>query len=231
MPCKKNKNCVNDIYCSDLDGTLVKGDITEGSVYCKGITEYLYSQGLVNSVKYPTYADYAKEYFRRVDLEDTGAYVMPYEIYDSELQDPAIAQYWKDTLSHYFVEYTKKYLEKKAQKGNKIWIVSASPKIYIAPIVNYMPIDKIVAIEQNKIITYGPGKIKRVQELTNKQFTGVAGYVGDSWNNDGLIMTTLRNYNKYASLQYIYHNQTLNDVLINLELYNIKRVDAYNVVV
>ena len=225
MPCKKNENSVNKIFCSDLDGTLIKGDCTEGSVYYKGIPEYLYSLGLVNSKKYPTYSDYSKEYFRRVDLEDTGAYVMPYEIYDSKTQDEAIAQYWKDTISNFFVDYTKNYLEKKAKKGYKIWIVSASPSVYITPIVNYMNIDKIVAIEPSKIISYGPGKMKRVQALTNKQLTGVAGYIGDSWNNDGLIMTTLRNYNKYASLQ------SINDVLLNLERYNIQRVDAYNVVI
>ena len=51
MSCKKN---CSKIFCSDLDGTLVKGDITEGSIYYKGIVEHLYSLGLVNSIKYPT---------------------------------------------------------------------------------------------------------------------------------------------------------------------------------
>ena len=178
-----------------------------------GIPEYLYKEGIVESKKYPTYNDYSTEYFRRVDLEDTGAYAMPYEIYDSATQDKAIAQYWKDTISKFFVNYSKNYLEKKAKKGNKIWIVQASPSVYIAPIVNYMTIDKIVAIEPGKIISYGPGKMKRVQDLTNKQLTGIAGYLGDSWNNDGLIMTTLRNYNTCASIQYIYHNQNIYDVM------------------
>jgi hypothetical protein len=40
-------------------------------------------------------------------------------------------------------------------------------------------------------------------------------------------MSTLRNYNKYASIQYIYHNQAINDVILNLKRYNIKKVDAY----
>lgn len=117
--------------------------------------------------------------------------------------------------------------KKKAKKGYKIWIVSASPLIYIAPIVNYLTIDKIVAIEPSKIISYGPGKVKRIEALTNKQLNGVSGYIGDSWNNDGLIMSTLRNYNKCAVIQYIYHNQTLNDVILNLKRYNIKKVNAY----
>lgn len=112
------KNC-SKIFCSDLDGTLVKGDITEGSIYYKGIAEHLYSLGLVNSIKYPTYADYSIEYFRRVELEDTGAYVMPYEIYDSNTQDNAIAQYWKSTISKFFVNYTKNCLKKKPKKDIK----------------------------------------------------------------------------------------------------------------
>ena len=108
MPLKKN---VNNIFCSDLDGTLVKGDVTEGSIYYKGIAEHLYSLGLVNSIKYPTYADYSLEYFRRIEFEDTGALLMPYEIYDSNTQDNAIAQYWKSTISKFFVNYTKNYLK------------------------------------------------------------------------------------------------------------------------
>ena len=31
--------------------------------------------------------------------------------------------------------------------------------------------------------------------FTNKELNGVAGYIGDTWNNDGPIMSTLRNYN------------------------------------
>jgi hypothetical protein len=43
--------------------------------------------------------------------------IKPYEIYDSDTQDNAIAQYWKNTISKFFVNYTKNCLIKKAKKG------------------------------------------------------------------------------------------------------------------
>jgi phosphoserine phosphatase len=226
---------VDNIYCSDLDGTLIKGDITEGGENFMGVPEFMYeyhydlipASGLA---LYPTYADYSKEYYRRADAYDTGAYLMPSLIYQPS-QDEVIAEYWESTISKYFVDYTKNYLTKKAGQGCNVWLVTGSSLPYVSPCANYIDIDRIVAVEPDKIISYGPGKIERMQELTNEQLTGVAGYIGDTWNNDGPIMTTIRNYNKCASLKYIYHNQEINDVMANLKKYNIKRVNAYNVVV
>jgi len=154
----------NEIFCTDNDGTLVKGDVTEGSKYFIGIPEYLYSIGQVHSVKYPTYANYAKEYFTRINLNDTGALALPYEIYD-ESQDPYIAEYWETTIQHFFVEYTYNYLKNKLNKYKQVWIVSASPLVYLKPIIKYLPVTRIVAVEPNKIITYGPGKVQRLQEF------------------------------------------------------------------
>jgi hypothetical protein len=206
---------------------LIKGNCTEGSLYYIGIPEYLYSIGQVKSAKYPTYADYAKEYFTRADLNDTGAYVLPYEIYDKS-QDPYIAEYW-ETISKFFVDYTFNYLKNQLDKGCQVWIVSASPAVYIKPIVKYLPVTKIVAIELGKIISYGPGKLQRVQALTDARLTGVVSYTGDSWNNDGLLLTALRNYNPVAELQYINHGQVkpTSDTYENLQLYHINRIDAY----
>ena len=218
----------NEIFCTDLDGTLIKGDITDGSKYFIGITEYLYSIGQVNSLKYPTYSDYAKEYFIRLDLYNTSAFTMPYEVYEKS-QDPYIAEYWESTIKNFFVDYTFNYLKNKLDTYKQVWIVSASPLIYIKPIIKYLPVTKIVAVEPNKIITYGPGKVQRVQELTDMNLYGIGGYTADSWNNDSNLFTTLRNYNPLAELQWINHGQLkrTSDTYNNLRLYYINNIDAY----
>lgn len=224
-----NQHCTtNNIFCSDLDGTLIKGDITEGHPsYFIGITQYLYSQGKVQSSTYPTYEKYSEVYFKRLNQNDIAAFLMPYEIYNTD-QDLYIYKYWEDKIQHYFVEYTKRYLQKKLDDGKQVWIVSASPLIYIKPIVKYLAVTKIVAIEPNEVITYGPGKVKRVRKLTDALLTNVGGYTADSWNNDSNLFTTLRNVNSSAELQWIDHDRsTTNDVYKNLRLYNITSINDY----
>jgi hypothetical protein len=95
----------NNIFCCDLDGTLIKGDITEGNkFYFPGITEYLYSQGQVQSTTYPTFEKYSEIYFKRINMNDISAFLMPYEIYNTD-QDPFIYKYWEDKIQYYFVDY------------------------------------------------------------------------------------------------------------------------------
>jgi hypothetical protein len=218
-----------NIICSDLDGTIIKGDITEGSSYFPGIVEYLYSIGKVNSLIFPTFDIYQEEYFRRIDRYDTGGFCQPYDIYDKS-QDPYIAEYWEKTIQNYFVPYTKNYLDEKAKNGYKVWVVSASPSVFIEPIKNYMNIDKILAVapaSSSQVITYAAGKVAIVKQNTDKLMTNVSGYIGDSWNNDGAIMSFLKNIRPTSDVQYINHGQMSYDTNDNLLKYNILKVDAY----
>jgi len=218
-----------NIICSDLDGTIIKGDITEGSSYFPGIVEYLYSIGKVNSLIFPTFDIYQAEYFRRIDRYDTGGFCQPYDIYDKS-QDPYIAEYWENTIQNYFVPYTKNYLDEKAKNGYKVWVVSASPSVFIEPIKNYMNIDKILAVapaSSSQVITYAGGKVDIVKENTDNLMTNVSGYIGDSWNNDGAIMSFLKNIRPTSDVQYINHGQMSYDTNDNLLKYNILKVDAY----
>ena len=161
-------------------------------------------------------------------MNDTGAYALPYEIYDKS-QDPFIEEYWESTIKNFFVQYTFDYLQNQLNNGCKVWIVSASPSVYIKPIYKYLQVSKIVGVQPGKIISYGPGKLQRVQVLTDPLLTGVQGYIGDSWNNDGLLLTTLRNNNPVAELQFINHGQVkpTSDTFKNLQLYYINKIDAY----
>jgi hypothetical protein len=217
------------ILCSDCDGVLVKGDITEGSKYYPGIVEYLYSIGQVKSEKYPTFKDYNDEYFRKIDRYDTSGFCLPYEIYNPS-QDPYIEEYWETTIKNYFVKYTIDYLQSKINDGYKIWIVSASPTVFIEPIRKYLKVDKILAIAPEnspQVITYAMGKFKIVQQNTDTNLTNVVGYIGDSWNNDGIIMQRLRNLKTDADLQFLMHGQTSTNDNENLLRYNIKKIYPY----
>lgn len=220
------------IFCSDLDGTLVKVDITEGYSNYKGISEHLYELGLAKTDKYPTYTEYANEYFRRWDKYDTGCLAMPYEIYDDSKDEEtkqAIIDYWESTIKNYFVTETTTLLQAKYNAGNKIWIVSGSPRIYIEPIKKYLPfIEKIVAVESDSTsypITYGPGKVSRIKKANSGNFTGIVGYMGDTWNNDGPPLSAIKNYNKLANVIFVDHLASLAiDTIQNLKLHNINRM-------
>lgn len=236
---KRNPVVVNNIihsqvgiFCSDLDGTLVKGDITEGATYYKGISEHLYELGLAKTDKYKTYYEYSNEYFRRWNKYDTGCLAMPYEIYDDSKDaetKQAIIDYWESTLKNYFVKETTNLLKEKSNEGNKIWIVSGSPRIYIEPIMSYLPfIEKIVAVESNNTsyaITYGNGKVPRIKNANGGNLSGIVGYMGDTWNNDGPPLSAIKNYNNFANVIFVDHLSSLaTDTVQNLNLYGIKRM-------
>jgi phosphoserine phosphatase len=212
------------IYCSDFDGTLVKGDITEGSSYYIGIVELLYQLNLVTSEEYPTYQIWRNEYDSLLAKNNTQAFLMPLLIYDQETMYPVIVEYWKTTISKYFVKYTRKRLIKQSKKG-QVWIVSASPSIFIKPLMNYLPISKIIGIEIGKPISYGIGKIERLrlENVLNK----VQAFTGDSWNNDGPIMAYVCNNRTCPDVVYIEHGQTDSNNLKNLQRYPITIIDAY----
>ena len=223
------------IFCSDLDGTLVKGDVTEGSIYFKGITEHLYDLHLAKTDKYQTYHDYSTEYFRRWDKFDTSCLAMPYEVYDYSRDvetKQAIADYWVSTIQHNFVIDTKNLLQAKANAGNNIWIVSASPRIYIEPIITILPfIQKIVAVEPDEsshVISYGAGKVTRLKKANNNSLNGVVGFTGDTWNGDGPLMSAIKNFYSLADVKFIDHFGSLStDTIQNLSAYNIHRLKTF----
>jgi len=190
------------IFLFDLDLTILTVDITEGSKNFIGIVEHLYNLKKINSKTYPTFCDFDKEYRSRLKLNDTTVYKMPYDIYNKE-QDKYIDEYWNTTIRHYFRESVLLFLCEKINQGYKIWIVSASPLIYIKPILSYIQIDKIIAIEQNKIINYGIGKVERTEEYVGENLNNIYGFVGDSWNNDGALMMKLKNLHPLTTVKYV----------------------------
>jgi len=195
---KNNKK----IICSDLDKTILNVDITEGTKNFKSIIEYLYDRNLVKSTIYPTYKDFRNEYNKRILLNNSTAYILPYDIYNKS-QDEYIKKYWNYEIIKHFNKNVLNLLNDKIKNGFKLWIISASPLVFINPLSKYIEIDKIIAIEPNKIINYGEGKIKRLEKYVGKNLNNVYGFIGDSWSNDGPLMMKLKNLNENSFVKFI----------------------------
>lgn len=147
---------------------------------------------------------------------------MPYEIYNKN-QYIYIENYWKNEIIKYFRENVTSYLNKLINKGDVIWIVSASPLIYILPILKYIKIDKIIAVEPNKIINYGIGKVERVEEFSGKNLNNIHGYVGDSWNGDGQMMMKLKNLHPKTVVKFVDDGDNLDhNIRLFLKKFNIQ---------
>lgn len=216
------------VYAFDLDGTLVKGDIVEGSQYYIGLIELFYSiPGLVTSTEYPTYDAWRAKYDELVALNNSYAYVFPLDIYVPETMYPYVVEYWKTTISKFFVKYTLKRLKQQAKHG-QVWIVSASPLAFMTPILDYVPqISKIVAIERDKTISYGVGKLTRIaQEIGDLKYLRAATI--DSWYNDGPMAAYICNNRSCPDVVYIEHGQTSDNNKKNLARYPIEIVHAYS---
>jgi len=218
---------LRDKYMSDFDGTLMKGYIDGVSSYHMSVSEYLYSINMVNSTLYPTWSVYSSVQNKKLAQNDTTAFLMPFEIYNSD-QDQYIEQYWETTLQYYFIDYTRELLMIYILQGYQVCIISGSPYIYTKYLTKYLPVQNIIGPEPNGLITYGVGKVTYAKQYTGSQLNSLAGYVGDTWNNDGLLLSTAKNYNINSDCQFILHGQQNNsDTIANLEKYGIIQIYAY----
>jgi len=218
---------LRDKYMSDFDGTLMKGYIDGVSPYHESVSQYLYSIGMVNSTIYPTWEVYSSVQNTKLANNDTTAFLMAFEIYNSN-QDPYIEQYWESTLQNYFVDYTRILLMSYNLQGYQVCIISGSPYIYTKYLTTYLPVQNIVGPIPNGLITYAVGKVTYAKQYVGKYLTSLAGYVGDTWGNDGPLLSAAKNYYDNSDCQFILHGQQNgNDTTTNLTLYNIKQIYAY----
>lgn len=211
-----NSDC--NIFCTEVNNVLIKGNLIEGCHYFTGIPEYLYLKGLVSSTSYPTYESWKREYDKLKVNNNTSAYLLALEIYNVN-QDKPITDYWLNTISKYFIDYTKQKLFYLSTTYD-IWIVSNMPTVYLNPIKDYLSINKILGVEYNRIIPYGEGKISRI--ISNTNIKKIYGYIGHEWNNDGPLLSYIRINNKcHSDLLYVcYYNTSLVDKT-NIYLYAI----------
>ena len=206
------------LFGTDLDDCLLIGDVADGSVNFVGMIEYLYSKTgedipenlrMVPSPLYPTLDAFLVVYNEQLGLNNTNGYLLPLEAFEE--QDEKVSywatQQWKDAFQYYLNPPIVKLLEKYSAE-NDIYIISGSPAIYIEPIKDYLPFPVIVlSVEQGKIITTQAGKITRLKKI-DPTLTNVTGYIGETWKNDGPLLSTLANTNGSKNLYFVCHNDS-----------------------
>ena len=223
------------IFGSDFDNCVLKGYVVDGSRDFIGILEFLYSKTgvdvpeevrMIPSPLYPTFKDFNEVYVSELSLNNTNGFLLPLQAF-VEQNDKVrywASLHWKDTLQYYLNSKIVNLLYKKSQCYD-IYFISGSPTIYIEPVQNYLPFKiTVISIEEGKIITTQIGKVNRLKTIVNLDQVG--GYIGETWNNDGPLLSTLANTNGNQNLYFVCHNKTQcnQNTQRNLCLYGIKKI-------
>jgi hypothetical protein len=223
------------IFGSDFDDCILKGDVADGSKDFIGVIEYLYSKTgldvpeelrMIPSASYPTFEAFNEVYLPELALNNTNGYLIPLEAFQG--QDEKVRywaeKHWQDTLQYYLIPEIVALLKKKSRCYD-IYIISGSPTIYIEPVQNYLPFKvTVLSVELDKIITTQIGKVTRLKKVS--PLTNVAGYIGETWKNDGPLLATLANENGSQNLYFVCHNDAQCDknAQLNICRYGITKI-------
>jgi len=203
------------IFGTDFDDCLLIGDVADGSPNFIGMIEYLYSKTgedtpekyrMIPSPLYPTFEEFSTIYDTQLALNNTNGYLLPLEAFEG--QDEKVrywaSTHWEEVMQYYLNPPIVNLLLEKSQLYD-IYIISGSPSIYIEPVQNYLPFPvTVLSVEQGKIITSQIGKMTRLKTVT--PLKNVAGYIGETWKNDGPLLSTLANTNGSQNLYFVCHN-------------------------
>jgi len=221
---------MSKIFGSDFDDCILKGDVADGSKDFIGMIEYLYSKTgpeipeeirMIPSPAYPTFEAFNEVYLPELALNNTNGYLIPLQAFQN--QDGKVRywaeKHWKDTLQYYLIPEIVALLDQKSKCcDNDIYIISGSPTIYIEPVQNYLPFKvTVLSVEEGKIITTQIGKTNRLKKVV--PLTQVAGYIGETWKNDGPLLSALANTNGSQNLYFVCHNDVQCDQNAKLNIY------------
>jgi hypothetical protein len=224
------------IFGTDFDDCLLIGDVADGSFNFVGMIEYLYSKTgqeipenlrMVPSPLYPTLDVFKAAYDEQLALNNTNGYLLPLEAFENQDENVSYwaKQQWKDAFQYYLNPPIVSLLKKKSVH-NDIYIISGSPSIYIEPVKDYLPFPVVVlSVEQGEIITSQIGKTNRLKNI-DSTLQQVTGYIGETWKNDGPLLSTLANTNGSQNLYFVCHNSAQCDknTRKNLCRYNITKL-------
>lgn len=116
-------------------------------------------------------------------------------------------------------------VREQARKG-EVWVLTGSPTLFVDPIREFVPeISRVVGVEQNQIITYSTGKIRRILSIIPVE--QIQGFTGETWTNDDPLLSYLRNIRgECVDLRFINHGQTDTNTKKNLCRYSIRCVNV-----
>ena len=199
----------------DFDGTIIKGDITEGDkeLYV-GLAEKAVKEGLAR--------DYAGDdgflaltakYEELLAQSHEKAYVFVAEQFANLGNEQKrrlrklVTEHFQSTLYKHIFVSSLTYINELSKAGIDVYIVSASPEVFVKGAVTCLPqipLRNMSGINRQRnekkrllcpIVNYGQGKILRIRHLISQlpeKAIAIAGF-GNSWSTDGPFLKWIRN--------------------------------------
>ncbi len=187
-----NKTLCEDNNCIflsfwDFDGTILKGDCSEGlkengkEMY-KGLVELGVLKGFAKDYKGQTGVDLLLKKYIELEANDKKeAYLYLPRIFAGN-EDQVIRnfarEYFKETLQNYYFPSSIRILEKLKEEGVKSYIISASADFFVDGSYGTMPVEMdsihgiTMKIETGKItqeeippVTYAEGKREKIEQI------------------------------------------------------------------
>ncbi len=202
----------------DFDGTIQKGDCTEGliidgKVIFQGLAQKAVEAGLVKEYPPGSY----EEFKRKAELLNRKDHIAGLLIYPRVLEGKTEREiisfsesYFNTTLKNYFFATSIAIIEALKKEKIDIYVISASADVYVQGasralgIPNYQIRGIAMKTKKGKItitpqepVTYGPGKteivkqvVARLERLTARPAYILAGF-GNSYNTDGDFLASI----------------------------------------
>ena len=198
----------------DFDGTIIKGDCTEGysienEVIYKGLGQIIIESGLSKTYKSNEFKLFWKKYETIIaEKGDREAYIYGTKLCQGMNRNDIITfaqNYFESTLNKYYFISSMEIIKRLKSLGIEIYIISASPDYFVKGASKSIGVDSnnLYGIElehRNNIfgnsvlepVNYGSGKIETIQRILSsikssqkkKEIYILAGF-GNSKHTDG----------------------------------------------
>ena len=199
----------------DFDGTVIKGDITEGykGLYL-GLAERAVKEGLSRDYSGDDgFLALSKKYEELLAHSHKKAYLFVAEQFAnlSKKQDERLAklvtEHFQRTLQKHIFASSLTFINKLLEANIDVYVISASPEVFVKGAVACLPqiprknmsgINRQRNVKKRllcPIVNYGEGKVLRIRHLLSQlpeKTIAIAGF-GNSWSTDGPFLKWIRN--------------------------------------
>lgn len=197
----------------DWDGTMIKGDITEGlssgsSEDYMGLAKLAFEQKLIHIPlgEPETFEGYFAKYERLLSESHEKAYAWSSEYFanlppEKQLKlTNLVKEHFRKTLGTRVFETSALIVEFLHRLGVHVFVISASPLAFVEGTLEVFPWLKAASISgidrertkgvlRDPIINYADGKIERINFFSrNFQDSAIVGGLGNSWGTDGAFL-------------------------------------------
>jgi phosphoserine phosphatase len=192
----------------DLDGTILKGDITEGlaaqgdDLGYKGLADLVIEAGFLEGYSgLKGVAQFRHEYAHRSNVHELPSFAWLgqrfLQIQESRMAElQSFCRQWIGAVyKHYVFQFSWQMMQYLQEKQLRQFIISASPHIFLTELYTILPVNKedIYGLYKpsEKLsfpLQYGVGKAARVRSLVETGAIVPAFACGNHWASDGSMM-------------------------------------------